>query len=278
MEEEKRFGEEFLLAILLIGVAFGVVAGMAIYASTNPALQSTAWPAWVQAIGSIAAIFMSAWIGNRQAKAAMEIHTRDVEFRNHQLKLELERQADANASKARQEFENALAETTVHQVAVKRLRLDIIRLCSQADRLVSEISICKAKCAQITTELNQLSVHEASYRRNRSEARQGYQTRVSEALKQLSKVGREADHIGRLLSDLPRGSFRTCSPKLANELAYSINNLHSAALDIEHGRLEASIRASLAKAEKNLGCVLEEIEQLLSSHEVAQVALPAPPA
>lgn len=72
MEKEKRFSEELLIAVLLIGLAFGVVAGMAIYASAYPIFQSENWAAWVQAIGSIAAIVGSLWVARSQAKADLQ--------------------------------------------------------------------------------------------------------------------------------------------------------------------------------------------------------------
>src|SRR5690554_5711321 len=56
VEKEKRFSEDFVIAVLLIGVAAGVVSGMAIYAFAFPIFQSERWAAWVQAAGVIGAV------------------------------------------------------------------------------------------------------------------------------------------------------------------------------------------------------------------------------
>lgn len=65
MDDGKRYTEYGLLGALAIGLAAGLLAGMAIYAAAYPAFQSSEWAAWVQAVGSIGAVLGAIWISNR---------------------------------------------------------------------------------------------------------------------------------------------------------------------------------------------------------------------
>lgn len=72
MKKEKDFSEEMLITVLCVGVAAGIVAGMAILAFAYPMFQSGNWAAWVQAIGSLIALAIVYYGGKRQANAAIQ--------------------------------------------------------------------------------------------------------------------------------------------------------------------------------------------------------------
>lgn len=66
MGEGKRHAVYGMCVFLVIGLVVGVIAGMAIYASAHPMLQSAEWAAWAQAVLTVAGIW-AAWKGmNRQ--------------------------------------------------------------------------------------------------------------------------------------------------------------------------------------------------------------------
>lgn len=62
----------YWVAVLFVGLALGVVGGLAIAGIAYPIYQSEKWAAWVQAIGSIAAIAGSLWVARSQAKADLQ--------------------------------------------------------------------------------------------------------------------------------------------------------------------------------------------------------------
>lgn len=70
-KKEKDCG--LLIAVLLVGVAFGVVAGVVVLSLFYPAFQSDKWAAWVQAIGSVLAVFTAIYVSHRQYKNSLRL-------------------------------------------------------------------------------------------------------------------------------------------------------------------------------------------------------------
>ncbi|MBY6310427.1 hypothetical protein [Alcaligenes faecalis] len=64
--------EARILIALAVGVGFGVLIGAALLAAFYPLFQSKEWAAWVQAIGSVAAIIGTYLISRVQLKAEIE--------------------------------------------------------------------------------------------------------------------------------------------------------------------------------------------------------------
>lgn len=56
----------YWIAVLLVGLALGVIAGLAIAGFAYPIYQSEKWAAWVQAFGSIGAILAAIAIASHQ--------------------------------------------------------------------------------------------------------------------------------------------------------------------------------------------------------------------
>lgn len=99
MKNKKRFGEELLIAVLLIGVLAGVVAGVAIYAFAYPIFQSQIWAAWVQAIGSIAAIWFAVSVSRKELKQAIESERRQAAHFRKMAKQQRKAKIQAEVSK-----------------------------------------------------------------------------------------------------------------------------------------------------------------------------------
>lgn len=93
MDEEKRYSEYSLYGFLAIGLAAGLVAGMAIYAAAYPVFQSSEWAAWVQAIGSVSALGIAVWVASRQARLTREIHSSEARSRSMVEHLTQQRRA-----------------------------------------------------------------------------------------------------------------------------------------------------------------------------------------
>lgn len=72
MKGEKCYGSGMLYVFLFVGLAAGLVSGVAIYAFAYPAFQSAEWAAWVQAIGSVGAIFAAIYVVDLQHRKASE--------------------------------------------------------------------------------------------------------------------------------------------------------------------------------------------------------------
>lgn len=73
MNKDKCDCQGLMMAALAIGAGLGVIAGMAIYASAYPALQTDKWAAWVQAIGSILAIAGAVYAAREGVKATARL-------------------------------------------------------------------------------------------------------------------------------------------------------------------------------------------------------------
>lgn len=72
---EKKDCEARTLTALGVGVGFGVIIGAALLASFYPMFQSEKWAAWVQAIGSVLAIFTAVilyFLGERHKQKSKE--------------------------------------------------------------------------------------------------------------------------------------------------------------------------------------------------------------
>lgn len=61
VEKKKCACDGEMCAALFVGLAFGVVAGAAIYASAYPIFQSKNWAEWAQVIAVTAAVFVAIW-------------------------------------------------------------------------------------------------------------------------------------------------------------------------------------------------------------------------
>lgn len=70
-KKEKDCG--LLIAVLLAGVVFGIVAGAVGLSLLYPAFQSDEWAAWVQAFGSIGAIVAAVIIAKHQSEKSREM-------------------------------------------------------------------------------------------------------------------------------------------------------------------------------------------------------------
>lgn len=73
-KKEKDCG--YWIAVLLVGVGLGVVAGIAILSLFYPAFQSDKWAAWVQAVGSVGAICAAIYVmemGRRHQETAKQL-------------------------------------------------------------------------------------------------------------------------------------------------------------------------------------------------------------
>lgn len=57
----KSYSDEFLCAVLLIGLAFGLIGGMAIYAVAYPVFQSKYWWDIATAVGTVGAVIVALW-------------------------------------------------------------------------------------------------------------------------------------------------------------------------------------------------------------------------
>jgi hypothetical protein len=93
MDDGKRYTEYGLFGALAIGLAAGLLAGMAIYAAAYPAFQSQEWAAWVQAIGSVGAIAAAIALGQQQ-------HSTGLKLQRAQAQLDRERREREESSEA----------------------------------------------------------------------------------------------------------------------------------------------------------------------------------
>lgn len=73
MSEKKEDCEARTLIALAVGVGFGVIIGAAALAAAYPLFQSEEWAAWIQAIGSIAAIAGAVFAAREGAKATARL-------------------------------------------------------------------------------------------------------------------------------------------------------------------------------------------------------------
>ncbi len=83
MNKDKCDCQGLMMAALAIGAGLGVIAGMAIYAAAYPVFQSEKWAAWVQAVGSLGAIFSAVAlyaVGQKaRARSAFVAHQKHAE-------------------------------------------------------------------------------------------------------------------------------------------------------------------------------------------------------
>tara|TARA_R100000655_G_scaffold108905_1_gene161972 strand:- start:1752 stop:2342 length:591 start_codon:yes stop_codon:yes gene_type:complete len=62
MEKKSCISDRLSCVILLVGIAIGVIGGMAIYATAYPVFHSESWAAWVQAAGVVGAVGVAVWV------------------------------------------------------------------------------------------------------------------------------------------------------------------------------------------------------------------------
>lgn len=70
---KKEGCEARTLIVLAVGVGFGLIIGAAVLAAAYPVFQSENWAAWIQAIGSIAAIAGAVFAAREGANAAARL-------------------------------------------------------------------------------------------------------------------------------------------------------------------------------------------------------------
>lgn len=80
MEKSQEICEARTLIALAVGVGFGVIIGAAAYATAYPIFQSEKWAAWVQAVGSVVAVFVAIYIFNLGEKAKRRKERKDAEI------------------------------------------------------------------------------------------------------------------------------------------------------------------------------------------------------
>lgn len=265
MNEEKCHSEYDLYLFLAIGLVAGLVSGMAIYAAVYPAFQSSEWAAWVQAIGSVAAIAVSAWIGERQAKTALEIHIRDAQQRNQELQAELDRQQKIEFAKDKEDKENALAEAAVHRVVMKRIDRDIIGLHMDIETIIkymeSERSALSVHNERKGAALLLPDFYELARVGCDIDIARGYLSR-HEA--KLAEYAVKLEAVIEKLGEIPRSVVRVASGRLADLIASAINNLQNAVLEMEHVKAGRIITQSISAASRDLCEYLRELDSLLS--------------
>ncbi|MGB5807780.1 hypothetical protein [Castellaniella sp.] len=270
MEEEKRYSECSLYVFLAIGLAAGVIAGMAIYAAAYPAFQSSEWAAWVQAIGSVAAIAVSAWIGKKQAQTALEIHIRDVRERNRKLQTQLDRQQKIESAKDKEDKENALAEAAVHRVAMKRIDRDIVGLHVDIEDIVRSIESERSALSEYEKRRSaaQLLCNFDELRRIGCDIdiTRGHLSRHES---RLAEYAVKLEGVIEKLGELPRSVIRVASEKLAYSITSAINNLQSAALEMEHVKIGRTITQSISAADYDLREYFRELDSLLNERLLA---------
>lgn len=100
-KKEKDCG--YWIAVLLVGLVFGVVAGLAIAGFAYPIYKSDKWAAWVQAFGSIGAIVGAVYIMKR-SEFLRRSHERDIERRRFDHHIEVLRHAAKTVSASLEEL------------------------------------------------------------------------------------------------------------------------------------------------------------------------------
>lgn len=82
---EKEEGCSFRITVFITGLVLGAVGGIAIVSFSFS--KSVDWPAWVQAVGSVAAIFATIFVLNKQTKDQQEFQQREWD-RKEKIRLQ----------------------------------------------------------------------------------------------------------------------------------------------------------------------------------------------
>lgn len=213
--------------------------------------SSRLWPstssdlaAWVQAVGSIAAIAMAYFIGARQAQAAhesaMAIYTKE--------------RADQDAfetARKKQAIEESLIAIAAAAGPIRRLHKDGIDLIARASAAAQTYSnarkylnLAQKNLMDLTSDIAQISAAEVEV---------GYRDDVlQKAQTALAKILDEIDSFISRLDSLPRTQIAIARPDLVKLLVDAINALHNGAIAIDNHRDQVEITGWLKSAEQAL--------------------------
>lgn len=128
MEKKKCFSEDLLCAVLLFGLVFGIVAGLAIYAIAYPMFQSENWAAWVQAIGAIVALCIAIWIPQQERRLQAD---KDA-LSELRRRFELLQALAVLANHAARAMQSTTRKITINEKPIRTDRLEDVQLSFRA--------------------------------------------------------------------------------------------------------------------------------------------------
>ncbi|MVW80209.1 hypothetical protein [Bordetella sp. 02P26C-1] len=255
---------ENLFAIVVMASAAVASAGVALSLLQLTGLLSPGVAGWVQAIGSIAAIYFSAQIGRKQAETALTIHFRDVEFQNKQYERELEDRRRDEERVATARYHDALAEASVHRSGIKRLTLNLVGMVNSIEQALRAHKEARAKLVEAQEELNEARQGDTSLVGLRATSVTQRQDALDRSEADIAQRACDLEAGVSLLAQLPRSSIRQCSTALADRVASAINHLQRAIIELEHSREPRRTVSYLVACIRELEGYSADLERLLA--------------